>query len=599
MSIFRRKQPPAKPANKGRGGNGARPPGPGPAGSAPEPLVDATADAWQPEGAWLNDTHIDEFIAANRIRALVTDRGEIAITDEVTQRQKRSLIMVIRGRFPDFRITFYLLSPINWDELNGSIQEQKKSGSQLEEEQKVANENVNYILQQAVEANASDVYLDIGRKKAKLSFRVYGMVRFVQEMQGDLAAAIARGLFSRHKNRQWEQASVCDCAFDFDHGERQFRVRVNSIPEVRGQSISCRIRDPGLVLPLDEAGYDDGQIELIERICMAPGGIILISGETNSGKSTSATSLMFLARRGQRMIEVADPVEALFDHVTHIELDHYREDADNNFNRLMGAIVRQNPDMLVLGEIRDEATAAAAQRMAIQGKRVLSTIHTQSCVAAIPRLQSLGVHRHLLSLPEFLAGIINQNLVPVVCRSCCHDVHPDIREAAEGTPCAECGGPMIPELQTVNPHLRCRNGCNGTRPFNSAVTSRIQRYRKAFGPDADLRYINPDGCSECTSGITGQTLVAEVYPLGLDRHGAHQLIAEDRLWLLEDHMIEHFGILTKADHARSKVLAGLIDPHVTESIIGEWRPPAGAGGKALKGGMPRTSNLRLLEDDNA
>ena len=547
----------------------------GPAVPAPNPVVDATAGSWQPAGRLLGDSHIEEFIETNRIRALVTDQGEIAITDGVSERQKRSILMVVRGRFPGLRVTFYLLSPIHWNELNDSIQAERKSGSQLEAEQQVANENVSYILEQAVEANASDIYLDIGRKKARLSFRTYGMIRSVREMPADLGAAIARGFYSRQKNTQWEQESVCDCAFDFDHADRQYRARVNSIPEVRGQSLSCRIRDPGYILRLDQAGYSDGQVQLIHRICRAPGGLILISGETNSGKSTTLASLMTHAPRGQRMIELADPVEVLFDHVTHIELNHYRKDAADNFRRLMGATVRQNPDSLVLGEIRDEATAAAAQHMAIQGKRVLSTIHTQTCVAAIPRLQSLGVDRHLLSLPEFLAGVVNQNLVPVVCGSCAEDVHPEVRDAAASARCPECGGPMAPETGAANPHLRCRGGCGATVPFSPAILGLLQRYREAFGPEAELRYIHPGGCGRCVSGITGQTLVAEVYPLGLDRHGAHQLIAEDRLWLLEEHMVRHFGIQSKADHAREKALAGLIDPHVTEAIIGEWRPPAG------------------------
>ena len=145
---------------------------------------------------------------------------------------------------------------------------------------------------------------------------------------------------------------------------------------------------------------------------MAPGGLILITGETNSGKSTTMAALMDSSSRNQRMIEIADPCEVEFDHCTHVELDHYRDDAGEAFKNILAATVRQNPDALVLGEIRDEITAQAAQNMAIQGKRVFSTLHTQSCVAAIPRLASFGVDHHLLSLREFIAGIVNQNLVP-------------------------------------------------------------------------------------------------------------------------------------------------------------------------------------------
>ena len=229
------------------------------------------------------------------------------------------------------------------------------------------------------------------------------------------------------------------------------------------------------------------------------------------------------APRSQRMIEIADPVEVEFDHVTHIELDHYREDAEGLFRDIMAAIVRQNPDSLILGEIRDELTARAAMTMAIQGKRVFSTLHTQSCVAAIPRLASLGVDAHLLTLREFIAGIVNQNLVPVTCQACALDVHPD--------------------------------------------PQRHQRYRSLFGP---VKYINPAGCDACRGGVTGQTLVAEVYPLYLDRKEAHRLIARNELFRLAQYMTKEHGVETKEEHARSKVAAGIVDPQAAEEIIGEW-----------------------------
>lgn len=523
--------------NNGKGGKSGRngttsPPAAAPSDGPGPPHTDAretSADNWTPTGGWTRDREVLGYIEANRIKALVTDRAEVAITDGVTQRHIRGIRMVVGQRIPDSQITFHRLSPILWQRYHDSIQAEKKSGSQQEAEQHVANENVTWILSRAVEAQASDIYLDIRRKVATLSYRTFGMVRQVDTMPADLGRAVARGFYSRQSGGQWEEKIPCDCSFGFRHEDREYRARCNSMPEVRGAALSCRIRDPEYTLALKEAGYSDHQVTLINRICRAPGGMILISGETNSGKSTTLASLMLTAPRGQRMIELADPCEVEFDHVTHIELDHYRDDARENFRKLMAATVRQNPDSLVLGEIRDEPTAAAAQHMAIQGKRVLSTLHTQSCVAAIPRLQSLGVDRHLLSLPEFIAGIVNQNLVPVLCRECC---------------------------------------------LEQPVQGPIERYVEIFGPDAELRYINPDGCPKCNhTGIVGQTLVAEVYPLGLDRNKAHQFIADDHLWMLEDYMKTEWNIQSKLDHAREKVLAGLIDPHETEAIVGEWRSP--------------------------
>lgn len=408
------------------------------------------------------------------------------------------------------------------------VQPRKKGESETERSARLSNQAVEHVLALAIDARASDFYLDIRNRddQAILSIRTYGIVREIDRMSAGAGREIATGLFSRSDNDSWEAKEPSDTAFNHVHGGRLYRVRANSLPEVRGAALSCRIRDPQFVLPLGEAGYNLRQQGYITRMCRSPGGLVLVTGETNSGKSTSLASLMKDTPRGQRMIEIADPVEVEFDNVTHCEIDHRRQDPEKYFSKVLASTVRQNPDALVLGEIRDERTAQAAQNMAIQGKRVFSTLHTQSCVAAIPRLINLGIDHHLLTLREFTAGIVNQNLVPVLC----------------------------PE-------------CRRKEPADPALSD---RYRCLFGDSA--RYVNPDGCDNprCIRGIVGQTLVAEVLPLGLDRGDAHQLIASNRLWELQSYMQKKFSVQTKQEHARDKVLSGLIDPELTEAIIGEW-----------------------------
>ncbi len=407
-------------------------------------------------------------------------------------------------------------------------QPRKRSGAETVRAARQANLAVDHVLGRAIEARASDFYLDIRTLDdvAILSIRTYGIVREIDRMSAEAGKEVARGLFSKAENHSWEDIEPTDTAFSHWHDGRLYRVRANSLPEVRGAALSCRVRDPNFVLPLGEAGYNDRQQGYITRMCRSPGGLILVTGETNSGKSTTLAGLMKDTPRSQRMIEIADPVEVEFDNVTHCEIDHKRKDPEAFFHKVLASTVRQNPDALVLGEIRDERTARAAQNMAIQGKRVFSTLHTQSCVAAIPRLANLGIDPHLLALREFIAGIVNQNLVPMVC--------------------PECG-----RREPADPSL-------------------IERYRTLFGDAA--RYVNPAGCDHprCVGGIIGQTLVAEVLPLGLDRKEAHKLIAANRLWQLQQYMHREFGVVSKQEHAWAKVLQGLIDPEITEAIIGEW-----------------------------
>lgn len=494
-----------------------------------------------------NTREIRDYIRTSGLegQAMVDDDGNIVALKGVNRRLLHGLASMVASRLEktgngesaggrSTRTRF--VSPIEFSLLAESAaarENRKKSGSEQVAEVSAGNMTVDWVLDQAIEAAASDIYLDLRRGDARLSFRIYGQVAAVDTMTLEMARSVSIGLFNKSGKSKWQEISPCDTAFNHQHGDRLYRVRVNSLPDTRGQTLSCRVRDPNFVLPLDQSGYSEHQIDLIRRISRAPGGLILVTGETNSGKSTTLAGLMLNAPRGERMIEIADPVEVEMDHCTHVEINHYAEDAAEAFELVRAAIVRQNPDALVLGEIRDEPTAIAAQSMAIQGKRVYSTLHTQSCVAAIPRLQNLGVDRHLLSLPEFIAGIVNQNLVPVVCTHCGMANHPD-----------------------------------------RAVD---ERYRSIFGPDAALRYINPEGCGHCVNGVTGQTLVAEVYPLCLDRKDAHRIIARQELWKLEAYMKGEFAVQSKQEHAMDKVRAGLVDPDRTEAIIGEFFRTSGSG----------------------
>ena len=517
FGIFgrRKKRNPGGLSGGRRDGSSGGPPGP-----AHAPATDARKI--REARKFVDDTNLQD-------RVLVDDRGglhAIEGTDAMFLQPLREMLATSAG---EANVAF-LAPHVFRQKVQSRAQPRKKSGSETVRAARQANLAVDHVLGLAIDARASDFYLDIRNLDdvAILSIRTYGLVREIERMTAQAGKEIATGLFSRSENDSWEDITPSDTSFSHWHAGKLYRVRANSLPEVRGAALSCRIRDPQFVLPLGEAGYNPRQQGYITRMCRSPGGLILITGETNSGKSTTLASLMKDTPRGQRMIEIADPVEVEFPNVTHCEIDHRREDPEAFFARVLASTVRQNPDALVLGEIRDERTARAAQNMAIQGKRVFSTLHTQSCVAAIPRLTNLGIDPHLLTLREFIAGIVNQNLVPLVCPDCCR------------------GEPADPALS--------------------------DRYRALFGDAA--RYVNPDGCGPgnpgCVGGVVGQTLVAEVLPLGLDREEAHQLIAGNRLWELQNYMQRKFSVQTKQEHARDKVLSGLIDPELTEAIIGEW-----------------------------
>lgn len=466
---------------------------------------------------------ICDYLSNNpKLQAIVATDGHCYIVPSPHQRRMvQYLLNLVRQSAGTSQVME--VSPLAFDQWQKN--HRLKTNNTAIKEHNAANQKLHYVFNQAIAAGASDVYLDIGLQQTRLSFRTFGYKQEIESYDRDLGLALARSMWAQAKTGQFEEGSPCDCSFTLSHNDREYRIRANSLPDVRGPSVVCRLRDPQFALPLDQCGYSAEQAKLIKRICAAPGGLILISGETNSGKSTTLGSLMQQLPKTQKIIEVADPVEIHIDHVTHVEINRYRKDAADIYNRIQAAIVRQNPDTLVLGEIRDAVTADAAMNMAIQGKRVYSTLHSQSCLAAIPRLENLGIHRELLGLREFLVGIVNQNLVPLLCPLCALEKHPDAE---------------------LNRH-----------------------YQTLFG--AGIKHRNPQGCDHCQGGIAGQTLVAEVYPLSLDRScTAHELIAQHNLIELERYMTQRFGIQSKHHHAAEKIRAGCIDPTETERILGEF-----------------------------
>ena len=385
------------------------------------------------------------------------------------------------------------------------------------------NDLVEMILREAIDRSVSDIYIGIHRERCRVYFRTHGVRYLFSELAGDDGREMARAIWAIAPHGQFEQQRPTDTAFDF----AGFRVRANSLPDTRGNSVVLRLREPSWIPSVDALGYDAQQLRLFREIQACPGGLSVISGETNSGKSTTLTSLMSALTEAQMVIEIADPIEMEFDHVTHIEIDHYAEDADATFRDILGGLVRQNPDTLFIGEIRDAKTAEAAVNMSLQGKRVWGTVHAQSCLSSLSRLQHLGIDAELLAQPGFLNGIVNQSLVPVVCDSCCSDT-------LEGD-----------EQQT-------------------------RQLREKFGTDA-IRFHHPDGCPKCIRGIRGQTVVAEVMVIGGESSHPVRPYIRDGDYASIETCMQLRGLCAKSAHAADKIRQGQIDPLLAEEVIGPIR----------------------------
>lgn len=381
------------------------------------------------------------------------------------------------------------------------------------------NDLVEMVLHDAIAKNSSDVYIAVHTDRTQIHFRTHGVRYLHSEISRSDGHEMARALWSLARSGQYEENATTDTAFGF----AGYRIRANSMRDTRGNSIVLRLRDPKFIPPLAELGYSPAQQRQIDELQWSPGGLAVISGETNSGKSTTLTSLMAAMPESEMIIEIADPIEIEFDHVTHVEFDHYAEGAEKRFRGILGGLVRQNPDTLFIGEVRDLKSATAAIDMSLQGKRVWGTVHSHSCLSTIARLEHLGIDVNLLAQPGFLNGVINQSLVPVVCRACSSEALDD-----------------------------------------DLLTERLQHKYQT----QDLRFHNPNGCSKCSRGIVDQTVVAEVMAFPRDTaHPARQYIRDRDLAGLAKCMREA-GMISKATHAVTKIRQGLLDPMLTEAAIG-------------------------------
>lgn len=379
---------------------------------------------------------------------------------------------------------------------------------------------VERILQDAIAAEASDVHVRIRTQHSHVLFRVHGMLNHYQTYSRQVGLRLARTVFNyfARTNKDFSERMPMDGAFDIEGAGEIYGIRANLMNEVRGCTLVMRLRSQRRKIALSASGYDATQCALIRRGMQQSGGLMLFCGPTNSGKSTTLSNLIAEISIERNVISIEDPVELKFDAVAHVDLSRQHEDVQ--LHDLLACTVRQDPDMLVLAEIRDQKTAQYAENMALQGRFVASTLHAES-ISAIPmRLLRLGMDETNFFVPGFLNVLVAQTLLPLNCPHCCMREHPDKHVDAE--------------------------------------------YKRLFDASDALRYRNSAGCERCRSGVGGRTLVAEV--LKVDRQ-LRTLLKQCDYDGIVDYMRER-DIMTRHHHARDKVLAGLIDPQLTESRLG-------------------------------
>jgi type IV pilus assembly protein PilB len=274
---------------------------------------------------------------------------------------------------------------------------------------------VNLLIAQAIKNRASDIHIEPDEKSVRIRYRISGLLRH----EGSPPKAIQSTLISRLKIMAdvdvSEKRIPQDGRFTFNWGRYSVDVRLSTLPTIHGEKIVMRLLDRrNLIIGLENLGLSNVALTGFRDIVHKPEGLILICGPTGSGKTSTLYAVLDEINSIERnIITIEDPVEYNLPGINQVQTN---EKAGLTFANCLRSILRQNPDVIMVGEIRDAETAAIAVRSAMTGHLVLSTIHTNDAAGAVTRLLDMGIESFLLS--SSLLGVLAQRLVRVVCKNC-------------------------------------------------------------------------------------------------------------------------------------------------------------------------------------
>jgi general secretion pathway protein E len=274
---------------------------------------------------------------------------------------------------------------------------------------------INALLAEAIRENASDVHIETFERDLVVRFRVDGVMREVVRPKRQLAPLLVSRIKVMARLDIAEKRIPQDGRISLRIGGREVDVRVSTLPSSNGERVVMRLLDKQAGrLRLENLGMDEKTLDRLREIVNKPHGIFLVTGPTGSGKTTTLySSLAELSTATINILTVEDPIEYNLPGIGQTQVN---TKADMTFARGLRAILRQDPDVVMVGEIRDLETAEVAVQASLTGHLVMSTLHTNTAVGAVTRLVDMGVEPFLLS--SSLIGVLAQRLVRVLCPDC-------------------------------------------------------------------------------------------------------------------------------------------------------------------------------------
>ncbi len=366
---------------------------------------------------------------------------------------------------------------------------------------------VNLLLIEALDARASDVHLEAYQDGLRVRYRVDGVLQNAPSPPVHLTAAIISRLKIMAELDIAERRLPQDGRIRLRLQNRQVDVRVSTVPTLRGESVVLRLLDKERGrISLAELGMAPDTLELFTEVVSRPHGIVLVTGPTGSGKTTTLYGAIEMIRTGrEKILTVEDPVEYELSGVPQVPVN---EKVGVTFAAALRSLLRQDPDIILVGEIRDAETAQIATQAALTGHLVLSTLHTNDAPTALTRLLDLDIAAYLVA--STVDAVLAQRLVRVICANCKTETRPDkaatrrldvealgLTRVWKGAGCPECRGTGY----------RGRTGVYELLVMDNELRLEVQRRRgseelRAMAVAKGMRTLLDDGVRAAREGVT-------------------------------------------------------------------------------------------------
>ncbi|MBM4272555.1 MAG: type II secretion system protein E [Deltaproteobacteria bacterium] len=417
-----------------------------------------------------NAAFIPIDITNDRLSIGITSPSNIIAVDRVTSATKSQpkVYMVDPDNFRESleKGYFFLENPIHQtrEKLISEIKETKTASGN------VVTSLTDLIFMDGIRRNATDIHINPASDIVHIFYRIDGVLQYGHGLPKIVHAGIVSRIKILSKLDIAETRLPQDGSFTYEFLHKMYDIRVSTVPTIYGENVVMRIlAGTGPLLRIEKLGFDDPAVKIIKTLFQKPYGVILMAGPTGSGKTTTLyAALREINLLERNVITVEDPVEYKLSLIKQTQVS---EKAGYDFAFAARNFMRQDPDVMLIGEIRDEETARIAVRTAITGHLVLSTIHTNDAVTSIPRLLDLRVDKFLMS--SSLLAIIAQRLARRICPFCkveyalnddernlFHEYRIEIHTTYKGTGCSKCHGTgysgrfAIGEILIIDDELR-------------------------------------------------------------------------------------------------------------------------------------------------